>query len=686
MINLKSFLIIFVSLILVKNESSGPIDLSQLYKEVDSTYMNNIISNLTSLLEGYVYLDIVKNPPNSKHQKINLIEELKKINTTSNKPFYNFFREIRRVIGSVKDVHLALMPLQNQALNYTACIPFSFEIKTDENNEYQINMKNSSHCNFKYNNSNITEFINNAIENKTKISSINNQNPFDFFQNFGTEYFGLKNDHSHFTLMIQYIPNMPLIYLPLNESELILNIKLSNGQEESIPYFIYLSPIFDLDNKNDYIKLDWNYTTNGFRCRVDQKNQLNVFYQNTFLLGDDIKDIIFNCSKLFHENNYSIIGIESRNEGGMGTIATYLQQLLQPKICANKMLYSMRKNDLIKDHFESIKNESLDFSTCKPPESYDKLFLNKSDDYGENITHNRTIILDEIGLDMKNDLHSKRKILLDTKNTKKPTDIIIFTDYHSISATSIFIKGFQQTGGAIIAGYFGNPKNKEGIKDSSVSSSGIFTYSNSSYYKNLFSNGFLITMTGSEFYYYDYQKENPIPQEYISIPIDEQVDIYEDYNDDIYDKFVNASKRIFEKYNNKCNPNNNLLLLESSDCFNLPEHSHGGHPCGKNSEWDKTQCQPFYCDMGYYYDTYQKKCILDICTNSSDDDNNNKTEPNNDQNNDGMPNWAITLIVVVGIIVLLLALFLMRRTVYRKSSNDIIDDNGEDNKLIDTSN
>ena len=44
----------------------------------------------------------------------------------------------------------------------------------------------------------------------------------------------------------------------------------------------------------------------------------------------------------------------------MGTIATYLQQLLQPKICSNKMLYSMRKNDLIKDHFESIKNESLE--------------------------------------------------------------------------------------------------------------------------------------------------------------------------------------------------------------------------------------------------------------------------------------------------------------------------------------
>jgi hypothetical protein len=268
-------------LILVKNESSGSIDLSQLYKEVDSTYMNNIISNLTSLLEGYVYLDIVKNPPNSKHQKINLIEELKKINTTSKKPFYNFFRNIRRVIGSVKDVHFALMPLYNQALNYTACIPFSFEIKTDQNNEYQINMKNTSHCSFKYNNTNITDFINNAIINKTIISSINNQNPFDFFQNFGTEYFDLKSEHSRFTLMFQYISNIPLTFLPFNESELILNIKLSNGQEESIPYFIYLSPILDFDNKNDYIKLDWNYTTSGFRCRVDQKNQLLSFLINS---------------------------------------------------------------------------------------------------------------------------------------------------------------------------------------------------------------------------------------------------------------------------------------------------------------------------------------------------------------------------------------------------------------------
>ena len=30
-------------------------------------------------------------------------------------------------------------------------------------------------------------------------------------------------------------------------------------------------------------------------------------------------------------------------------------------------------------------------------------------------------------------------------------------------------------------------------------------------------------------------------------------------------------------------------------------------------------CKPFYCDIGYYYDTYQKKCIEDICTEGKKD-------------------------------------------------------------------
>ena len=43
---------------------------------------------------------------------------------------------------------------------------------------------------------------------------------------------------------------------------------------------------------------------------------------------------------------------------------------------------------------------------------------------------------------------------------KNPTDIIIYTDSFCYSACSGFIKAFQNTGGASIVGFNGNPKIK----------------------------------------------------------------------------------------------------------------------------------------------------------------------------------------------------------------------------------
>ena len=56
---------------------------------------------------------------------------------------------------------------------------------------------------------------------------------------------------------------------------------------------------------------------------------------------------------------------------------------------------------------------------------------------------------------------NKRKELINFDNKVwNPTNIIVFTDAFSYSATSYLINGFQKTGGAIIIGYFGNPKIK----------------------------------------------------------------------------------------------------------------------------------------------------------------------------------------------------------------------------------
>ena len=692
-INLFILLLLFISI-----ESNS---LESLYTPINSTHMKNIISNMTSIIEGYAYLDISKNPPNSLHEAIDLIKELNAINTATERPFYEFYRDIRRVIGKLKDVHLMPIPSFNSFDQYMACIPVSFYIDIDDKKEYQLYMKDNSFCSFIYPyTQDIERFINNAINDKIEISSINGEDPFNYIQNFGKEFLSLKNDHSHFTTSMQIISIFNLHLFPFNESELSLNIELSDGQKQNISYHIFQMPQTNL-NAVKQTNLNWNYGTEEFKCRVDEVNKFNVFYQNSFSFENvsEIKEIIYNCSKLFHENDYKIIGIESRNMGGTGKIGIYLEQLLQPKICTNRMLFSIRKNDFLEDNFEQLKKQYLDFSTCKAPESFEKFFLDEPDNYGNNITHYRTIILDEITLDMKKDLHSKREELINTNKTKKPTEIIIFTDYESISATSIFLKTFQQSGGAIIVGYYGNPKNNLTTRDSGVSSSGIINYEWTTYYKNLKDLGFVLGITGQEFYDFDYQKENPIPQEYTVIPVDEHVNIYEDYSDDNYDKFISEARNIFDKYNNFCNINNTKLFLEDDNCYNIDgdSHAHGGYPCGDDGHWDKTKCQTFYCDLGYYYDTYQMKCIEDICTKTEDDkeeeyneeeeendeeeyneeEENNNEEKDNKDSDELIPLWAIFVIVVGGVLVLIISLILIRRTVNSKRAKESIEITGE---------
>ena len=690
-------LIYFFLLIVITKSQIFPANINDLYFEVDSDYMNQVISNLTLFFETYVYLDIAQKPPNSFHSKINITEEIHNIDSSKPKPFYEFFRDIKRKIAKLKDVHIIISPSLNKTKYYYACIPFSFEIQNDTNNEYQLYIKNNPMCFFQYNEEKLKSFLDNSIKENISISSINGKNPFDFLQNFTTEYYNLKNEHSYFTLIIKYISNLPLTFCPLNETELNLTIKLSNGEEETFPYFYFIYENDDLPaiNPGDS-EIEWNYTANGFKCRVDEANHLNVFIQTTFyyINKEEIMDLMYKCSQLFHSNNYKIVGIESRNIGGLGELGVYLEQLLQPKICKNKMLSALRKNDFIEGFFSNYKDKILDVKTCKNFESFEKFLEEKPDDYGDDIKHYRTKIFDEITLDMKLDLHKKREEFINSNKTKKPTDIIIFTDYQSISATSIFLKGFQQTGGAIVVGYFGNPK-KNAIHDSSVSSSGSYPFTWATPFINLNKLGFDTSLTTNEMYSYDYQGENPIPQEYISYPVDDHVDIYEEYSDSVYQKFIDAANNIFEKYDKKCNKDNKLLLLEDNNCFNLKgvNHAHGGYRCGDNGEWNTKECQAFYCDLGYYFDTYQKKCIEDLCTkndsnsdNPEEDDNTDNYDDSDDKNDDddGFPTWALLIIIVGGfLIILIIIIFVIIKC--RKKSHESLESsskNIEDVKLM----
>ena len=69
-------------------------------------------------------------------------------------------------------------------------------------------------------------------------------------------------------------------------------------------------------------------------------------------------------------------------------------------------------------------------------------------------------------------MEKKRKEYLDTGNTKKPTDILIFTDGYLFDCASAFIKGIQVHGHGILVGYNARPDLNKSDFDASQSNSG----------------------------------------------------------------------------------------------------------------------------------------------------------------------------------------------------------------------
>ena len=115
-------------------------------------------------------------------------------------------------------------------------------------------------------------------------------------------------------------------------------------------------------------------------------------------------------------------------------------------------------------------------------------------------------------------------------------------------------------------------------------------------------------------------------------PVDEKVNIYEMFDESVYDIFVNESLIIFDKYKKRCNPKNKKLILISGECDGTfgNSYTHGGYECGEDGFWkSKGDCVASYCDIGYIFDYNQQKCIIDVC---SDRDEKGKDEEEEDNN------------------------------------------------------
>ena len=515
------------------------------------------------------------------------------------------------------------------------------------------------------------QFFDEEIRNITKekadkkiaLDKINDKDPFEYIQEWGRIYQGLKSPHGHFTLMKTIIHAFYIHLLPYSPEELKMKFKFEDETKTlDLDYYIYMpdtaqmfleddfenyfeSTVKTYQNKimepnifeliksykkekrllieeNQKIKtINWDIQSeeeDGIRCRVDNDKHINVLVQESFNIDlNKNVEIAYKCAELFHKNEYRIVVIESLVQGGMGELGLSLRQLLQVKI-KNRSYLAFKPINLVKGSYSTF----YDSETCSPFKSVEDFFAGKDIDYStenETIIHKKTKVYDQASKSRRIDLEKKRKKLLELK-TKKPTDIIIFIDPYAYGAGSIFVKAVQNEGAAITVGFNGNPYLSDDIFDSSQSPGPIANFANDPATKNLNSLGFTIrAIATGESYEDDYVKEKAVSREYKLDTVDERVDIYEPYTDDKYDIFLDQAKEIFEKYNNegRCNPNNTKLVMDNDDqCNNFPgdKFAHGGYKCGLDGKWSST-CKKYYCDLGYYYNVYRDKCMRDYCTN-----------------------------------------------------------------------
>ena len=246
----------------------------------------------------------------------------------------------------------------------------------------------------------------------------------------------------------------------------------------------------------------------------------------------------------------------------------------------------------------------------------------KNINYGNSISDNLIGPIIYNGKDFTKEINNIRKNM---KNPRKPTEILVYTDGFSYSATSLLLKYLQYYGGGITAGYFSNPNLENIPYDSSLSPSSIFSsdlllYLNVNGYKTLYNKyNYAFVVPGTQSFYTPDNLTRPL--EYEVTPVDEKVNVYFDKvyssNDRIYASdltvFIEDSLKIFEKYKTYCNPNNKKLLLITSECDSkFKKHTHGGHECGDDGLWTK-KCGASYCDIGYIFDHKNKKCIKNVC-------------------------------------------------------------------------
>ena len=240
-------------------------------------------------------------------------------------------------------------------------------------------------------------------------------------------------------------------------------------------------------------------------------------------------------------------------------------------------------------------------------------------------------------------------------------------------------------GGAIVAGFKGNPYDKS-VFDSCQSPSMIFTSDllnlfNKEENENLRKHKIILEIPAIQTFYDLDDKE--IPLEYEVNPVDIRIQLYKDFSDSTYGEFVNEILKIFNETKEKCYSNNLIKFDEECD-QNFEKHIHGGYACNTEENTWSNICVEAYCDFGYSFDKNEQKCVKDICSSIpiDDEDDQEEEEEKKGEEEDEKENKVeeedstvlyIVIFTIIGIIVIFIIVFIVMNCKNKRMYSSDID-------------
>ena len=643
----------------------------------------SIIDNiLGTFKDAYTFYDIASNPPqtvfdSNYHDRVNieqnLLEMKQKVYNEEITEVYDFYRQLIIIISKLKDSHIIINWKSFNFQDFYIMAPVEFYIKQTVGGEYKIFAKCLT--NEFDGEPSVSDVLTTCEDNKENpIISINHKDPFEFINTFGGNFLSTKNEHATFSFKLKNHNQVSLSDFPLSLEELsTLTIQFQTESIINTQYYIGTDEEIDTrserrrrrnlknDNNIDNLKNNrnrnkkrkrklnnnilWNFEEeDNFKCYEDTEKEINVYYISSFFPDnkDNYINTINNCYELFDRNTYPIVVINDLNDGGMVSLSQLFLGIISPLMSIDLYKGRIRITDTFQNTEDInyyIHSNLTNIENCLNADYNDLINKKEVINYGGDAVNTLTDLFFINNKNLHDTIENARQNI---HNKRKPTEILIYTDGYSFSAAGLFMQYLQKSGGAIIAGYLGNPKynNKKfdiSQSPSPVFDSGLLKIFSPVNYNNLLNslsnNNWEIQIPGIQSFY-DSQNAN-VPLEYEVIEPDIHSNIYQSFelDQETLEIFISNAKNILTKFQTDCNKNNKNLVKISEECDGQfgNDYTHGGYECGNDGKWSNN-CVPSYCDPGYFFNHNTKKCVKDICSSIEVIVEEDTTNPDNSTN------------------------------------------------------